>query len=79
MGRRARSAARALAAAAGETRTRAIEGMARALRAQFDRVLAANAADLEDAGATGMAILTVAMSSGVAAINLPKVSWSLRK
>lgn len=55
MGRRARSAARALAAAGGETRTRAIEGMARALRAQFDRVLAANAADLEDAGATGMA------------------------
>ncbi len=55
MGRRARAAARRLAAAGGETRTRAIEGMAKALRAQFDPVLSANAADLEDAGAAGMA------------------------
>ncbi len=55
MGRRARAAARALALAGAETRTRAIAGMAKALRARSDRVLAANAADLEEARATGMA------------------------
>ena len=55
MGRRARTAARALALAGGETRTRAIEGMARALRARSGHVLMANAADLEDARAGGMA------------------------
>lgn len=54
MGRRARAAARALALAGAETRTRAIEGMAKALRARADAVLAANAADLEDARAAGM-------------------------
>ena len=54
MGRRARAAARALALAGPETRTRAIEGMAQALRARADRVLAANTADLEDARSGGM-------------------------
>lgn len=55
MGRRARAAARALALAGPETRTRAIAGMATALRARSDKVLAANAADLDDARAKGMA------------------------
>jgi glutamate-5-semialdehyde dehydrogenase len=55
MGRRARAAARALALAGPETRTKAIAGMATALRARSDKVLAANAADLDDAKAKGMA------------------------
>ncbi len=55
MGRRARAAARALALAGPGTRTKAIAGMARALRARADKVLAANAADLDDAKAKGMA------------------------
>ena len=55
MGRRARAATRALALAGPETRTRAIQGMARALRDRSDQVLAANVADLADARATGMA------------------------
>lgn len=55
MGRRARAASRALALAGAGTRTRAIEGMAQALRARSEQVLAANAADLEDARSAGMA------------------------
>ena len=55
MGRRARAASRALARAGAGTRTRAIEGMAQALRARAEQVLAANAADLEDARSGGMA------------------------
>ena len=55
MGRRARAAARVLALVGAETRTRAIAGMAVALRARSGQVLAANAADLEDARAGGMA------------------------
>ena len=55
MGRRARAAARALSLAGAETRTRAIRGMADALRSQAGQVLAANAADLDDARAAGMA------------------------
>ena len=55
MGRRARVAARALALAGPGTRTRAIAGMASALRARSDKVLAANATDLDDARAKGMA------------------------
>ena len=55
MGRRARAAGRALALAGPETRTRAIAGMATALRARASQVLAANAADLDDARAKGMA------------------------
>ncbi len=55
MGRRARAAARTLALAGAETRTRAINGMAQALRARSKQVLAANTADLEDARSSGMA------------------------
>lgn len=55
MGRRARAAACALSLAGAATRTRAIEGMARALRARAEQVLAANAADLQDARSGGMA------------------------
>jgi len=55
MGRRARAAARALALAGPETRTKAISGMATALRARSDIVLTANAADLAEAEAKGMA------------------------
>ena len=55
MGRRARAASRALALAPGETRTRAIAGMAEALKRRSAEVLAANEADLEAAKAKGMA------------------------
>ena len=55
MGKKARSAARALALAGPEARTKAIAGMATALRNRADDVLAANAADLEAARAKGMA------------------------
>lgn len=54
MGRRARAAARALALAGAEARTRALVGMAAALRTRADAVLAANAADLEVARQAGM-------------------------
>src|SRR5690606_36570725 len=55
MGAKARAAARALALASPETRTRAIRGMATALRARAGDVLAANVADLDAAKAKGMA------------------------
>ena len=55
MGRRARAAARALALAGPQSRSAAIAGMAAALRARAGQVLAANAADLDDARAKGMA------------------------
>ena len=55
MGRQAREAARALALAGPEVRTRAIAGMATALRKRAADVLAANEADLEAARAKGMA------------------------
>ncbi len=55
MGRRARGAARALALARPETRTKAIAGMAAALSARANKVLAANVADLDDARAKDMA------------------------
>jgi glutamate-5-semialdehyde dehydrogenase len=55
MGRKARGAARTLALAGAETRTRAIAGMATALRKRAADVLAANEADLEAAKAKGMA------------------------
>ena len=55
MGRQAREAARALALAGPEVRTRAIAGMATALKKRADEVLAANEADLEAARAKGMA------------------------
>jgi glutamate-5-semialdehyde dehydrogenase len=54
MGRRARAAARVLARSGADARTHSIEGMARALRARSGQVLAANAADLEDARSAGM-------------------------
>ena len=55
MGTRARAASRALALAGADARTRAITGMAEALERRADRVLAANASDLEAAKASGMA------------------------
>ena len=55
LGRKARAAARALGLASAETRTRAIAGMAKALKARSAEVLEANAADLEAAKAKGMA------------------------
>ena len=55
MGHRARAASRALALANADVRTRAINGMAEALERRADRVLAANASDLEAAKASGMA------------------------
>lgn len=55
LGRRARAAARALGLASAETRTRAIAGMAKALKACSAGVLEANAADLEAARTRGMA------------------------
>lgn len=54
MGRRARAAARALALAPPDARTRAIAGMAQALRARAADVLAANAADQDAARDKGM-------------------------
>jgi glutamate-5-semialdehyde dehydrogenase len=55
MGRRARVASRALALAGADARTQAIAGMAEALERRADRVLAANAEDLEAAKTSGMA------------------------
>mgnify|MGYP005815419455 CR=1 FL=1 len=55
LGRKARAAARDLGLASPETRTRAIAGMAKALKARSAKVLEANAADLEAAKAKGMA------------------------
>jgi len=54
MGRRARAAARQLALASVEARTKAISGMARALRARAGDVLKANAADQDAAREKGM-------------------------
>ena len=54
MGRRARAAARQLALASPEARTRAITGMAKALRARAADVLKANAADQDAAREKGM-------------------------
>ena len=54
MGRRARAAARQLALASPEARTKAISGMAKALRARAADVLKANAADQDAAREKGM-------------------------
>ena len=54
MGRRARAAARQLALASPEARTRALSGMAKALRARAADVLKANAADQDAAREKGM-------------------------
>ncbi|HEX2802162.1 MAG TPA: gamma-glutamyl-phosphate reductase, partial [Phenylobacterium sp.] len=53
MGRDARSAAVALRLAGAQTRTVAILGMARAIRAEAGEILAANAHDVEAARASG--------------------------
>lgn len=55
MGRRARAAADAVRTASPETRTQALSGMAAAVRARADAILAANARDIERARANGMA------------------------
>jgi glutamate-5-semialdehyde dehydrogenase len=55
LGRAAKSAARALRLAAAEQRTRAIAGMAKAVRARADEILAASAGDVAAAGAAGLA------------------------
>jgi glutamate-5-semialdehyde dehydrogenase len=55
MGRAARAAAASLRLADAATRTRAIEGMAQAVRAEAAAILAANARDVADARAAGMA------------------------
>ncbi|MCI3180733.1 glutamate-5-semialdehyde dehydrogenase [Caulobacter sp. CCUG 60055] len=53
MGRRAREGARALRLSTAEQRTAAIAAMARAIRAEADAILAANARDLAAAQASG--------------------------
>ncbi|RZJ19360.1 MAG: glutamate-5-semialdehyde dehydrogenase [Brevundimonas sp.] len=55
MGRRARLAADAVRNATPETRTVALSGMAAAVRARADAILAANARDIERARSNGMA------------------------
>ncbi|HYC16937.1 MAG TPA: glutamate-5-semialdehyde dehydrogenase [Pseudolabrys sp.] len=55
IGRRARAAARALALAPVEQKNRALQLMATAIRAQVSAILAANAEDLAEARAAGMA------------------------
>ena len=54
MGREAREGARALRLADAETRTKAIRGMAQAIRADAEAILAANARDIEAAKASGL-------------------------
>ncbi|RZJ05322.1 MAG: glutamate-5-semialdehyde dehydrogenase [Brevundimonas sp.] len=53
-GRRARAAAEAVRKATPETRTRALEAAARALRARADHILTANAEDVARARETGL-------------------------
>ncbi|MDE2487659.1 MAG: glutamate-5-semialdehyde dehydrogenase [Alphaproteobacteria bacterium] len=55
MGRAAKAAAQTLRLADASTRTRAIAAMARAVRAQADEILAANASDVGAAQAAGLA------------------------
>jgi glutamate-5-semialdehyde dehydrogenase len=55
MGREARSGAMALRLASAQTRTAAILGMARAIRAEAAAIMAANTRDVEAARASGMA------------------------
>ena len=55
MGREARSGAMALRLASAQTRTAAILGMARAIRAEAAEILAANTRDVDAAKASGMA------------------------
>jgi glutamate-5-semialdehyde dehydrogenase len=53
LGRQARAAARTLALAPPEQKNRALEAMERAIRADADKILAANAEDVADAKAAG--------------------------
>nr|WP_183856933.1 glutamate-5-semialdehyde dehydrogenase [Prosthecomicrobium pneumaticum] len=55
LGARARGAARTLALASAETKDRALRAMAAAIRAREAEILAANAADVADARAAGVA------------------------
>ncbi|SOC37489.1 glutamate-5-semialdehyde dehydrogenase [Rhizobium subbaraonis] len=55
IGRRARAAARPLATASTETKNRALEAMAKAIEAERDTILAANAIDLAHARESGVA------------------------
>ncbi len=55
IGRAARAAARVLALAPADQKNRALAGMAAALRAHTDRILAANAEDIAEARASGVA------------------------
>ncbi len=54
IGRGARAAARALALAPAEQKNRALDAMAKALRAHAARILAANAEDIAEARASGL-------------------------
>src|SRR5262249_9361352 len=54
LGRRARAAAHALALAPAEQKDRALRAMARAVTAQTDKLLAANAEDIAEAKAGGV-------------------------
>jgi glutamate-5-semialdehyde dehydrogenase len=55
IGLKARAAARVLALASAAQKDRALEGMARAVRAQVPRILAANAEDIAEARSAGVA------------------------
>jgi glutamate-5-semialdehyde dehydrogenase len=55
IGRRAKAAARVLALASAEQKNRALAAMARAIRADKSAILAANAEDVTDAKAAGLA------------------------
>ncbi len=54
MGKKARAAAAVLAQAPTETKNEALKGMAAALRAQKDQILAANARDMKEAKEAGL-------------------------
>ncbi len=67
IGRAAVGAARVLALAPAQLKNRALEAVARALRARCDEILAANASDVQDAqasGATGAMLDRLALDAG---------------
>ena len=68
MGRGAREAAVALRLGDAATRTRALQAMAAAIRAASPEILAANARDVAEAKASGMAPALLAAIHGFAAI-----------
>ena len=63
-GRRARAAADLIRLAPPETRTHALEAAAVALRAHADRILAANAEDIERARANGLSEALIEQATG---------------